>query len=68
MKNQIIHENCQAHGACLLKQFFWQYRKCTKFYPHSLTDDNNCDAFKVKSVGNAHVGNNAIVGVISEIL
>ena len=48
-KNQIIHENCQAHGACLLKLFFLQYQKCAKFSPYSLTDNNNSEAFKVES-------------------
>ena len=47
MENHIIHENCQAHGACLLKHFFLQYQKREKFYPHSLLD--NTSAFRVQN-------------------
>ena len=46
--SQIIHENCQAHGPCLLKQFFLQYQSCAKFYPHSLVDNSNRDVFNVE--------------------
>ena len=47
-ENQIIHENCQAHGACLLGQFFVQYQKHEKFYPHSLVENCRSGVFNVQ--------------------
>ena len=47
MEISIIHENCQPHGARLLKQFFSQYQKGEKFYPHSILD--NSSAFIVRN-------------------
>jgi len=46
LKNCEPSNNCHAHGACLLADFFKQYEKCATFYPHRVIE--NFASFGVK--------------------